>query len=217
MQQILPDLWQTRAEHPIPGAPDVATHAYVLTQAERNVLIYSTGHADEHEAMETMGGITHQILSHRDETGPGLVLIRERLGVKLACHRRELDTVRGVAPVDVILEGPESFVAGFKALHTPGHTAGSVCYVCDSPATGKRYLFTGDTVFWNGEGWGAMAFPGEGGGADALIASLTALRPLEPDVVVSSASVGAYPFKILGPGEWRAALDQAARSLRAAA
>lgn len=29
----------------------------------------------------------------------------------------------------------------FKVLHTPGHTSGSVCYICND------YIFTGDTLF----------------------------------------------------------------------
>jgi hydroxyacylglutathione hydrolase len=216
MRRIFPDLLQTRAEHPIEQAPQVATHAYVLEMQERSVLIYSTGHADEHAAIEAHGGISHQLLSHRDEVGPALILIRELLGPRLVCHEREVEAVRGVAPVDVTLRGSEDWVAGLRAIFTPGHTGGSVCYLYDSPF-GRRYLFTGDTVFWDASGWGAMALPSEGGSAAALRASLTALRPLEPDVVVSSASVGAHPFKLMGPGEWRAALDQAAASLEKAA
>lgn len=216
MRRLFPDLWRTRTERPIKDAPEVATHAYWLTMEERNVLIYSTSHADEHQAIADRGGISHQLLSHRDEVGPALILIREHLGARLVCHERELDAVRGVAPVDVTLRGEEDWVAGLRGIHTPGHTGGSVCYVYDSPY-GARYLFTGDTVFHDGRGWGAMAFPSEGGGADALKASLEKLRPLEPDVVISSASVGGVAHKAMRPGEWRAALDEAARSLDKAA
>jgi hydroxyacylglutathione hydrolase len=216
MRQIFPDLWQTRSEYPIAAAPEIATHAYLLKTPKRNVLLYSTGHDGEIAAISEQGGISHQLLSHRDEVGPALVQIRERLGAKLVCHELEVDAVRGVAPVDIALSGEESTVAGLTAILTPGHTGGSVCYVYDSPS-GKRYLFTGDTVFWGGDGWTAVAFPAEGGGVHALTASLMKLKALEPDVVISSASSGAYPFKLMGPGEWHAALDEAARRLEKAA
>ncbi|MCI0563546.1 MAG: MBL fold metallo-hydrolase, partial [Nitrososphaera sp.] len=39
------------------------------------------------------------------------------------------------------------------AIHTPGHTEGSMCFVLNGDSTiGKKYLFTGDTIFVNGVG-----------------------------------------------------------------
>ena len=49
---------------------------------------------------------------------------------------------------DVLLtDGEELSLAGFaiRAIHTPGHTGGGMCYYL--PAEG--IVFTGDTLFWN--------------------------------------------------------------------
>ncbi|MEW6297590.1 MAG: hypothetical protein AB1671_07595 [Thermodesulfobacteriota bacterium] len=46
-----------------------------------------------------------------------------------------------------------------------------------------------------------------------MLDSLKLLRSLEPDVVISSASVGRVPFKEMAPGEWREVVDQTLRAL----
>ena len=57
----------------------------------------------------------------------------------------------------------------FQVLHTPGHTAGSVCYAAENE------LFTGDTLFLGG-GYGRTDLPG--GDAKAMRISLRRLMPL---------------------------------------
>lgn len=57
----------------------------------------------------------------------------------------------------------------FQVLHTPGHTAGSVCYAAENE------LFTGDTLFLGG-GYGRTDLPG--GDANAMRISLRRLMPL---------------------------------------
>jgi sulfur dioxygenase len=56
-----------------------------------------------------------------------------------------------------------------EALHTPGHTVGSMCYVLRDPAGGPVHLFTGDTLLAGG--CGRTDF--QGGSADALYDSIT--------------------------------------------
>ena len=58
----------------------------------------------------------------------------------------------------------------FTVLHTPGHTAGSVCFLCEDT------LFSGDTLFACGVG--RTDFPG--GDTRALWNSLKALSQLPP-------------------------------------
>ncbi len=43
---------------------------------------------------------------------------------------------------------------GWKILHTPGHTKGSVCYYNEK----EKMLITGDTIFYHS--WGRTDFPG---------------------------------------------------------
>ncbi|MBO5928691.1 MAG: MBL fold metallo-hydrolase [Clostridia bacterium] len=62
----------------------------------------------------------------------------------------------------------------FTVLHTPGHTAGSVCYRCENT------LFSGDTLFAGG--MGRTDFPG--GSSRLLWNSLEKLSHLPPHLTV---------------------------------
>jgi hypothetical protein len=53
----------------------------------------------------------------------------------------------------------------------------------------------------------------EGGRKSDLKDSLQLLRSLEPDVILSSASVGRFPCKEMSAGEWQVVVDQTLRSL----
>lgn len=59
----------------------------------------------------------------------------------------------------------------FRVLHTPGHTKGSVCYICDD------VIFTGDTLFC--KSIGRTDFPG--GNPYSMKESLIQLLELEGD------------------------------------
>lgn len=58
-----------------------------------------------------------------------------------------------VSQLDILLRDGESFDLGgvtLTALYTPGHSPDSVCYLLEERATGRRDLFSGDTVFYKG-------------------------------------------------------------------
>ena len=84
--------------------------------------------------------------------------------------RRGLEADRDLAEGDVLdLAGTQ-----LKVLHTPGHTPGSVCFLCGD------LLFSGDTLF---EGsCGRTDFPG--GSWPEMLASLRRLAELEGDYKV---------------------------------
>ena len=72
----------------------------------------------------------------------------EYFGADVCAHREELDFYRGGdrARVDLLFEGGESLDLDGESilvLHTPGHTAGGLCYYSDK----SRAAFTGDTIF----------------------------------------------------------------------
>ena len=70
---------------------------------------------------------------------------------------------------------PESLF-GFRVLHTPGHTPGSVCLYHE----GEKVLFSGDTLFRAGFGRTDLA----GGSMHQLLSSLRTLLALPRDVRV---------------------------------
>ena len=82
---------------------------------------------------------------------------------------------------DTFFDGEEKEFCGIKvkAILTPGHTAGSVCYLVTAK-DGGRYLFTGDTLFHGSIG--RTDFPT--GDLGQLRASLRKLVALKEDLPV---------------------------------
>ena len=104
---------------------------------------------------------THAHADHITSAG----LLAEHFGVKTAapegCHI-------GTAAVQLVDGQMIPFGAfAFKALHTPGHTAGSMCFYLDTP--NATHVFTGDTLLING--CGRTDF--QSGSASAMYHSLT--------------------------------------------
>ena len=91
----------------------------------------------------------------------GVPALQER-GAKLFCSDKEKGLIGTSADVfdlfgaprfpytvdETFADGEEKILGGIsvKALLTPGHTAGSCCYLF-TEKDGERYLFTGDTLF----------------------------------------------------------------------
>lgn len=209
MKQIFPDLWQTRPEHPFDG---LTTHAYLYTHPEGNVLFYSSGHEDEVGEIRQLGGIKAQYLSHRDEAGPALARIRAALGARLYCHRVEEEDARKFSTVDWTFSEREMHPGEIEIIPTPGHTPGSTCFLVRSPL-GRRYLFTGDTIFVGKDGAWRGGYISGMSSKPELVESLKLLREFSPDVVLSSASVGSTPFREVTGETWRAAVDEALAGL----
>lgn len=212
MKQLEPDLWQT-TRHSI---GEVAhTHAYLLTRPSGNLLIYGLGYRDsggsddDLDQIETLGGVQVQILSHRDESGPSLNLIRDRFGSRLACSALEQPAISADAAIDLTVgagcDDPE--LSGLEILDTPGHTDGSISFRYRSPH-GKTYLFTGDTIFPNNGDWGVFVFEAAGGNAESLEQSLLLLREQQPDLVLSSAHVGDTAVAPMTQNQWANIINQ---------
>jgi len=208
MQKVLTDLWQTSTDSPFPG---LTTHAFLWTT--RNALFYSTLTDADFAAIDELGGVADQYLSHRDEAGPMLARIAERFDSALHAPAAELLEIGQHAHIDVPLGSRHIDVNGVEVIPTPGHSPGSTCYLL-AGADGT-YLFTGDTIFLTDSGsWWAGYLPGIGD-ADALAASLLLLRTLSPDLVISSAFKGDSAVTRIQPGRWHDHVDEAIASLSA--
>jgi glyoxylase-like metal-dependent hydrolase (beta-lactamase superfamily II) len=204
MRQRYPDLWQTTPEHPF--GDRTITSAYLLTRSDGNVLFYATKGTDEDcDQIERLGGIARQYLSHRDEVGPHLAALKQRFGPTIYCHKLD-----AAPPVDVAFEKREVHLGNIELIPTPGHTLGSTSFHVSSP-TGRHYLFTGDSIFPKGDGWGTYVSRRE---RSTLASSLQLLRDLPVDVVFSSASQSEQSVREMSSeGEWRAIIDRVINSL----
>jgi hydroxyacylglutathione hydrolase len=209
MKQIQPDLWETAVDSPFPG---LTTHAYLLTREDGNVLFYNTSALQELDRMAALGGVRYQFLSHVDELGESIHVIRQRFETRLGGHVREQAEFARVRPADVVFEAREVHLGNIEVIPTPGHTSGSTCFLVSSPY-GKRYLFTGDTLYLSdGRRWKAGFLSGISD-RDALIESLGVLRTLAPDVVLGSAFAGPDGFQEMRPERWAGRVDEALAGL----
>jgi glyoxylase-like metal-dependent hydrolase (beta-lactamase superfamily II) len=209
MRQIRPDLWQTRTDAPFPG---VSTHAFLWTLPPRNILFYSPATDADFDALEDLGGVDDQYLSHRHEASPTLARIATRFGSRLHAPAAELKVIGKHAHIDVPLAGRHVDSNGVEVIPTPGHTPGSTCYLVTG-AEGESYLFTGDTTYVGGDGiWTTYLVTGQSDTA-ALKSSLQLLATLNPDFVITSASAAPTAVHPLGARPWSACITEALASL----
>lgn len=195
MKQVQDDVWETETESPFPG---LTTHAYLLTRPDGNVLFYNTGHRHEIERMAELGGVAYQFLSHRDELGDMINLLRERFNTRLGGHIGEQADFAILRAPDILFETREMLLGNIEVIPTPGHTPGSTCFLVHAPGD-RRYLFTGDTLYLGDDGiWKPGPLPSSD--RDTLAQSLETLRDLEPDVVFSSAFGGETGFQEIRGG-----------------
>ena len=213
MEQLEPDLWQTSRRTIADG---VCTRAYLLTKPSGNLLIYNLGEDQEEdlEAIEGLGGVAVQVLSHRDEASPAVHRVRERFASRLAYHEADAHAIRDQAEADLsVAPGcDDPTLAEVEVLHTPGHTPGSVTLRYESPH-GKTYLFTGDTIVPVSGGWVTAVYDELESDAAALVESLERLREVDADLIVSSAFVGETSVVEMTSEEWPGIVDGRIASL----
>ncbi|HEY2887982.1 MAG TPA: MBL fold metallo-hydrolase [Candidatus Limnocylindrales bacterium] len=151
---------------------------------------------------------------HWDHVGDNAA-VAEHTGAAIAIHPLDAERLSDPKPMWAPFEIPPSVAAvelaeggqvrfgdiRLEVLHTPGHTAGSVCLV----AHDAGLLFSGDTLFAGS--FGRVDLPG--GDAPAMVASLGRLATLPDDLTVLP---GHGPATTIG-GE-RAWLDWVARERR---
>ncbi len=159
------------------------TYTYILfDEASREALIIDPvdeqlerdlGVLREHGLQLVWAVETHAHADHVTSAG----LLAEHVGAQTAapdgCHI-------GTAAVQLVNGQTLPFGAQtLRCLHTPGHTAGSMCFFWD--AAHGRHVFTGDTLFING--CGRTDF--QSGSPAAMYHSLTqVLFKLPPDTTV---------------------------------
>ncbi len=206
LTRIRDDLWQTRMDTPFPG---LTTHAYLWRGPRGNVLFYSPATEADFDAIDALGGVSAQYLSHLDEAGPNLKRIEERFGRRLHAPEAEVGPIAEHARVDVAIGRVRHVDAnGVEVLPTPGHSSGSTSYLVTG-VTGERYLFTGDTMFPTASGtWATFLVPGRGDAAQ-LRESVKLLGTVAPDLVISSAFGGESAWMTVDSRSWAECVAQA--------
>ena len=210
LTEIREDLFQTRLDRPFPG---LTTHSYLWRGPNGNVLFYSPATEVEFDAIDALGGVRSQYLSHLDEAGPNLARIAARFGSRLHAPAAELDDISKHAAVDVPLEAVRGVDDnGVEILPTPGHSPGSTSYLVTGVG-GQKYLFTGDTLYRTDRGsWAAGLLPGRGDAA-VLRDSITLLAGVQPQLVISSAFGGHGGFEVVDARRWTEIVDEALAGL----
>lgn len=135
------------------------TNTYLVLNGERAFVVDPGADADRILAAAEAEGakIEWVLLTHAHFDHIGGVAELQRAGAQVVLHRDDLGIVSSFKNLafyagvkvekflpDVTVSGGETLdVAGVKVrvIHTPGHTAGGVCYVADD------IIFTGDTLF----------------------------------------------------------------------
>lgn len=135
------------------------TNTYLALNGERAFVVDPGADADKILAAAEAEGakIEWVLLTHAHFDHIGGVAELQRAGAQVVLHRDDLGIVSSFKNLafyagvkvekflpDVTVSGGEMlYVAGVKVrvIHTPGHTAGGVCYVADD------IIFTGDTLF----------------------------------------------------------------------
>ena len=187
MKRITQQLYQSRIDHPF--GDQVQTVAYLLVREEGNLLFYSSRFMEEEfDFIEGLGGISHQILNHRDEASPFCDVVFDQYGAPLICHQKEEKAVSEKCRVGkTITEG--AVFHDLEAIHTPGHAPGSTCFLWKREE--GNILFTGDTFYPRNGVWSVAIQEGK---QDEMIRSLEKLKDLEVSGLIPGLFIGEESF-----------------------
>ncbi len=125
-------------------------NVYVLVDRDTNdsILIDAPTDADTIMGLTDGTNVKYILLTHGDgDHIQALTQMKDQLGVPVGIHEADADSLP-VKP-DLFIHEGDLFRFGnssVTALHTPGHTAGSICLVAEG------FVISGDTLFPGGPG-----------------------------------------------------------------
>jgi glyoxylase-like metal-dependent hydrolase (beta-lactamase superfamily II) len=94
------------------------------------------------------GAVTRIVVTHRHgDHWVSIDALKSATGAPVACH--DADRGRYTDKVDAVITDGEEIALGalrIRAIHTPGHTPGSTCFLIG------KHLISGDTLFPGGPG-----------------------------------------------------------------
>jgi glyoxylase-like metal-dependent hydrolase (beta-lactamase superfamily II) len=116
----------TREAYVLDGGFEPEAIAAAVADLNVKAIIVTHGHRDHHENVATLKGLLHVPVAIGMDDAPQLSVEPDFL----------------IVDQQTLSFGPHAL----SAIHTPGHTPGSTCYVYDG------HLFSGDTLFPGGPG-----------------------------------------------------------------
>ena len=126
------------------------TNAYILTCRQTGDSILIDAPAEANVIMEKLKGTNPRYIlmthNHMDHIG-ALSELKAKLKITLASHAADAKSL--LVPPDRLLNDGDTVSFGnivLEVRHTPGHTAGSLCFKIG------KYLLSGDTLFPGGPG-----------------------------------------------------------------
>ena len=133
------------------------TNSYIMTCLKTGDSVVIDAPGDAHKILAQLKQTNPKYIlmthNHMDHTG-ALAELKSALNVPLAAHAADADRLP-IAPDTLLVDG-EAITFGnirLAVMHTPGHTAGSLCFYTEG------YLISGDTLF--PEGPGKTGSPGD--------------------------------------------------------
>lgn len=133
-----------------------------------SVILLTHGHFDHIMAVEELRrDYNIPLYIHRDDEE--MILDPEKSCMRLFAGKSE-----PLSPADRLLEDGDRVKVGtleIEIMHTPGHTRGSVCFICEGN------VFCGDTIFRGSIG----RYDLYGGDYDAILHSVEKLKALPDD------------------------------------
>jgi glyoxylase-like metal-dependent hydrolase (beta-lactamase superfamily II) len=153
------------------------------------------------------GGIARAYLNHRHEAGFG----RDLPGVPLFVHEDDAAATAEHRKVRGTFSRRHTLDDDLEVIPTPGHTPGATAYLWSNG--GRRFLFTGDTIFLRDGEWVAAVL--DSSDRAAYLESLELLRDLDFDVLVPWAATQGYPcYAVTSTGDARRRIDAIIRRVR---
>ena len=175
------------APEALPFAPSLDIRAFLLRRERGNVLVYSTTTVrDDAPAVKQLGGITRHYLNHGHEA----LFASEHVGAPLFVHEGDRAPVSERYAIRGTFSRRHMLDEDFEVIPTPGHTQGATAYLWDSGE--HRLLFTGDTIYLDGDEWIAAVLSSSD--REAYIRSLELIAGLDFDVLVPWAATRGEPF-----------------------
>ena len=125
-------------------------NVYVLSDPKTKEALLIDAANEASRILKELDGlrVSHILTTHgHADHVQALKVVRERTGARFTCHTADVPMMP--MPPDQRVKDGDRFRFGdyeLRALHTPGHTPGSVCFLI------ADRLFSGDTLFPGGPG-----------------------------------------------------------------